>query len=634
MKRFLHLIIMVVLCLFISCSDTKKEITETKKKEVVKKKPLNPFTELDLKDLSAFKPTGKNWEIVGDVVVDRAKKKTISFDKGTGILLNKNDQKKGANKNLISAFEHKDIELELDVMVPVKSNSGIYFQSRYEVQVFDSWNVKELRPKDMGAIYERWDKNAPKGQQGYEGHPPRINAAKAPGLWQHIKVIFHAPKFDKQGNKVKNAWFEEVWLNGVLVHQNIELTGPTRGPFNDEKATAPLFIQGDHGPVAYKNIKYRLFNGEKITVSDLTKKEYKSQENFEKLENQTPIKVEKTDKFTLIPDANQKQKKIITYTGTLNVPKTGKYIFEIRPGRGSVNLKLDGQKDWSLKSTNAYKKKAFNLKKGTVKFELKYNHTHPRVKWKGYFSWFIESLGIQKFPLQHGEDVNGEKFDPLKGIIIEPEAHNRTQRSFVKHKGVSRTHCISVGTTDGTHYSYDLATGSLLKVWNGEFLNTTHMWLSRGLLQLGEPIGFSIEMHGDLEFASIENENTVWPKPLPENKGIKQLGYEFDDHQIPTFSYEMKGATISNKFLTNKKQREVQKVIQIDSQKSLWHKIADGEDIKELPNHTYVINPESYYIDFTGNESLTPIIRTNNGKKELLVKVPAGSTKLSYKIIW
>ncbi|MGY6648580.1 3-keto-disaccharide hydrolase [Wenyingzhuangia sp. IMCC45574] len=632
MKRILHLIMMFVFCLITSCSEEKKEVVQTKKEKTVKKNLLNPFIKLDLKDLSTFKPTGANWKIVGDVVVDRNKKKTINSEAGSGILLNTNDQK--SNKNLVTAFDHKDIELELDVMVPVRSNSGIYFQSRYEVQIFDSWNVKKLRPKDMGAIYERWDKNAPKGKQGYEGHPPRINAAKAPGLWQHLKVIFHAPRFDAKGNKIKNAWFEEVWLNGVLVQQNVEVTGPTRSRFEDEKPRAPLLIQGDHGPVAFKNIQYRLFNGKRIKLTNLIRKEYSAQETVKNIHQQKPLKEESTQTFSLIDVATQKAKKTVAYSGTLNVSEAGNYLFEIRPGKGTVELHIDGQKPYKLKTSQAYRNKSFKLKKGTTNFKLIYNHTRPRVKWLNNFGFLIEAPKMQKYTIQDGVDKNVDKFDPLKGIIIEPENGIRTQRSFVTHNGIARTHCISVGSPDGTHYSYDLATGSLLKVWDGSFLNTTHMWLTRGLKQLGAPIGFNIEMHGDLEFASLENEHAAWPSPDPENKGLQQLGYEFNEKRIPTFSYKIGNTTISNTFLTNKNKREIKKVINVNADKEIWHKLANGKDIKELSNHTYIVNNESYYIDFSGNTSFNPIIRTNNGKQELLVKVPVGVNKIVYKIIW
>ena len=59
--------------------------------------------------------------------------------------------------NLLTVFEHSDIELELEVMMPKGSNSGIYLQGRYEVQLFDSWGKKVPQDTDCGAIYHRWD---------------------------------------------------------------------------------------------------------------------------------------------------------------------------------------------------------------------------------------------------------------------------------------------------------------------------------------------------------------------------------------------------------------------------------------------------------------------------------------------
>ena len=68
------------------------------------------------------------------------KPQAVTFQAGTGILLNINDNVK--KTNLVSVFEHGDIELEFEVMLPKGSNSGIYLQGRYEVQLFDSWGVK------------------------------------------------------------------------------------------------------------------------------------------------------------------------------------------------------------------------------------------------------------------------------------------------------------------------------------------------------------------------------------------------------------------------------------------------------------------------------------------------------------
>lgn len=114
-----------------------------------------PFTQIDLKDLSPFQETSGNWQIMGDAYVDRTKDKALSGSTGTGVLINLPEE--GMNQNLFADFEHGDMELELDVMVPAGSNSGLYFQGRYEIQLLDSWGVKEPQHSDIGGIYQRWD---------------------------------------------------------------------------------------------------------------------------------------------------------------------------------------------------------------------------------------------------------------------------------------------------------------------------------------------------------------------------------------------------------------------------------------------------------------------------------------------
>jgi hypothetical protein len=72
-----------------------------------------------------------------------------------------------------------------------------------------------------------------------------------------LEVVFRAPRFDQQGSKIGNARFVKVVLNGQIIHEDVEVTGPTRAATfeNDPEAKkGPLMLQGDHGPVAYRNI--------------------------------------------------------------------------------------------------------------------------------------------------------------------------------------------------------------------------------------------------------------------------------------------------------------------------------------------------------------------------------------------
>lgn len=210
------------------------------------------------KGLAAWRePTG-DWLVVGEVFKDPKNERKLAWKAGTGVIVN---GPKGRTRNLLSKHEHGDVEAHIEFMVPKGSNSGIYFMGRYEVQVFDSWGKKKVGFGDCGGIYQRWDsKHKP---PGFEGRPPRVNASKAPGEWQTFDVIFRAPRFDKDGKKTANAVFVKVVHNGVVVHENAEVTGPTRAAtYRDEKAAGPVMLQGDHGPVAYRNIRLRPLKGE------------------------------------------------------------------------------------------------------------------------------------------------------------------------------------------------------------------------------------------------------------------------------------------------------------------------------------------------------------------------------------
>ncbi|MES2428327.1 MAG: DUF1080 domain-containing protein [Bacteroidota bacterium] len=214
-----------------------------------------PQQQISLNDLSAFKSPTANWSIAGSVITDLSKNNTITKKEGTGILVNIPGKEK--NEDIFTNMEHGDIDLSVDFMMPKESNSGIYLQGRYEIQLLDSWGKQALTSGDLGAIYERWDDARPAGQQGYDGVAPRINVSRAPGLWQNIRILFQAPKFDASGKKTANARVVRIILNGVTIIENAELQAPTRGSaFANEAATGPLRIQGDHGAVAFRNIRY------------------------------------------------------------------------------------------------------------------------------------------------------------------------------------------------------------------------------------------------------------------------------------------------------------------------------------------------------------------------------------------
>lgn len=198
-------------------------------------------------DLSAWQTPHGQWQVVGDVQAGGKDDRFLVATPGQGIIVN---GPTGRTNNLHTQLEHADVRAHIEFMVPKGSNSGVYFQARYEIQILDSWGVQNPQHGDCGGIYERWKDN-----RGFEGHPPRVNASREPGQWQSFDVIFRAPRFDANGRKTAHAKFIQVIHNGIVVHENVEVTGPTRAStFHDEKATGPLMLQGDHGPVAFRNM--------------------------------------------------------------------------------------------------------------------------------------------------------------------------------------------------------------------------------------------------------------------------------------------------------------------------------------------------------------------------------------------
>src|SRR5262249_14416045 len=100
---------------------------------------------------------------------------------------------------------------------------------------------KKVGPGDLGGLY---------GQAA-----PTVNAAKKSGEWQRFIIEFQAPRFEN-GKRTKAAKFVKVTLNDQVIHENVEMKGPTPGGLTGkEAATGPIMFQGDHGPVAFRSIR-------------------------------------------------------------------------------------------------------------------------------------------------------------------------------------------------------------------------------------------------------------------------------------------------------------------------------------------------------------------------------------------
>jgi hypothetical protein len=160
----------------------------------------------------------------------------------SGVILN---GPAGKTANLCTERSFGDIELYLEFMLAKGSNSGVYLQGLYEIQIFDSWGSADpIETSDAGAIYHRWVDG-----QGVGGAAPLVNAARRPGEWQSYQVWFRAPRFDTAGRKTAPARFQRVLYNGLLVHKDVDAEGPTRAHLgNPRSGDEPADVAGRPRP--------------------------------------------------------------------------------------------------------------------------------------------------------------------------------------------------------------------------------------------------------------------------------------------------------------------------------------------------------------------------------------------------
>lgn len=146
-----------------------------------------------------------------------------------------------------------DVQLHVEWMSPLpasgagqdRGNSGVFLMGQYEVQILDSWRSTTYPDGQAGAVY---------GQL-----PPLVNASRPPGRWQSFDIVFRHPEFD-DGRLTVPARMT-VFHNGLLVHEDVVLQGPTshqgRAPYVAHPGRLPIILQ-DHGHrVRFRNLWVR-----------------------------------------------------------------------------------------------------------------------------------------------------------------------------------------------------------------------------------------------------------------------------------------------------------------------------------------------------------------------------------------
>jgi len=147
------------------------------------------------------------------------------------------------HRDISSKQEFGDCYLHVEFCEPLTStgNSGVGMEGRYEIQILNSYG-KQPEAHECGAYYSET--------------PPRVIASKPAGQWQTYDIFFRAPRFDANDKLVEKAR-ATVYQNGIVIHEDEEIQGPTGIQYEQYKGEVPkgpIVLQGDHDTVRFRNV--------------------------------------------------------------------------------------------------------------------------------------------------------------------------------------------------------------------------------------------------------------------------------------------------------------------------------------------------------------------------------------------
>ena len=601
--------------------------------------PIPVFAQqnLPLDDLRAFKNPSANWSIQS-AVLGNADAANLTPTAGKGVLF---CQLKGpkyqSSDDLYFQLEHGNLKMSVDFMIPRGANSGIYLQGRYELQIADSWRKIKPTDSDCGAIYHRWDETRGAGKEGYEGHPPRQNACRAPGLWNHLEIDFRAPTFDAAGKKTANARFNKVVLNGITLHENVEVLGVTRGAISTVEAPrGPLRIQGDHGEVAFKNFQIETSERPLITFSPVTYQYYEGK-GYATIDTASRFVRSGTLPRATMKAADAKNDIFLLFNGEMDVPETDTYTFQAYFG-GTSLLMVDGDtlvKGWYWVDNPQIRQK--KLTAGKHQYTIHYGKD---------FAWGYKSLGIfiqqADGPKQNiTERTSLPDLPPIPLVEVEPGDKTLVQRSFMMLGNKKLTHVASVGMTGGLNFAYNLQQGSLVKIWRGKFLSATQMWHERGEPQTAEALGVPVPMNNKFPLALLPDKNAAFPDSLLA-QDLKYKGYRLEKRDIagetqqyPGFMYEYQGLRVQDIATPANQSEGILRQISWEGElqpgRQMYALLAEGAAIRDIGANRFLVDGRYYVLTFptAGNQ---PFIRESKGVQQLVMAVTG--KEVSYQLIF
>lgn len=538
--------------------------------------------------LSSFENAGGSWSQVAKVWADPLQSEQVLFSEGKGNIILNAPTKKKPGTDIVSAEKFGDAEVTLVYMMAPGSNSGMYLQGQYEIQLLDSWSRVAVKAGDNGGIYERWDDSKPDGQKGYQGYAPRQNASKAPGIWQTLKVFFKAPRFSPSGEKIENARIVSATLNGVTIHEDVELFGPTRGAMAGGEVTeGPIRIQGDHGPIAIKSLEVKSFDTPAPEFTSISYQVFPG--SFTELPAENILKPSSVGKIKSFDEfvAGLTSSSLSKFEGTISVKKAGNYTFRmvVPSGLGAIQI---GDSSEALQLKEGVTQAQKSLQAGEIPYVI---WVSKPTDWST--QGFLLSANADGMWQESYSSPAGANFRSTDQILVDTR-ETPVLRSFIELPNRTKiSHGISVSSNSGTHYSYDLNSNQLLRTWRGGFLDATPMWDGRGN-GVSRPLGAVT----DLSLASPLLHNADLSETTKEwqAKGYQILG----DGGVRFSSKSSDGIELTDQIQVMAEGKGIDRTIELTgTSTSMKIRVAPGTVLTEIADNLYWIEDSGLYLKVT-----------------------------------
>jgi len=375
-------------------------------------------------------------------------------------------------RNLVSKEKFSDCSFKMEFQL--NSYSGVYFLSRYEIQLAKRGKSKELSKRSSGALFYQ--------------KTPDVDAIGDQNDWQTLEVEFRAPRFAADGRKTANAMFTKVILNGKLVHKNVYALKATQdAPFLNEVSNAPIQIEGGIGSMAIRKVEMKSIDLSHIRTAALNEQESIPYDKYgnkkvdlvaegkKSFENKGCIECHSTDNnATIVKTGPPLFRLLLKENKTIKVlDKAEDHLIEIPADEEYVRRSI--RKPHSQLALNKHDNMrpylpimvpytAELLSDFDVESIIAYIKTLNNESKKNVIRWASKPRDIYNIATDNGALIVNDR--------------TRIQRVDIGDKHSGRA--FHVGLPGGINYSFDQRILAVVDIWNGPFLRIGNELDGRG----------------------------------------------------------------------------------------------------------------------------------------------------------